>query len=106
MAILYHKNVVEVHPGDRVTIRRWFRQVDATIVHVPGISPPHKNFGDAYFQEVGVRTQAGRIYGVMVEPSTAELKETVKFCRRGTATPVIADELDDPFVENDDAEVR
>ncbi len=84
-------------PGDRVSFRHWFRQRNAHIVHVPGISPRHKDFSDGPVQEVGLKSEQGYFYGIYVDPETGFLKNTVAFRERGTlAGFVLPESLDDP----------
>lgn len=98
MVIRYHGTDLAVLPGDRVRLRRWFRYGDGLIVHVPGISPKHKDFSDDPIQEVGLKSNKGHYYGIYVDPATGFLKETVAFTARGTMEGVeVPASLDDPF---------
>jgi hypothetical protein len=93
----YFGSDILVLPGDEILFRRWFRNSSAIVVHVPGISPPHRDFGDEFVQEVGIRTAAGRIYGVAVDPASNNLPGTVKFCARGKQPAPLPEVLDDEF---------
>ena len=97
MRIKYFATDVAVMPGDQVRFRNWFRLRDALIVHVPGISPKHKDFSDGPVPEVGLQSEQGYIYGIYVDPETGYLKKTVSFRERGTLDGfVLPETLDDP----------
>lgn len=82
-AVRYFGTDVEVRLGDAVKMRRWFRNVSAVIVYVPGISQPNAFFGRHH---VGVRTEDQRYYGIIVEEGGI-LWKTVVFNARGVAPP-------------------
>lgn len=97
MVISYHATDLPVLPGDHVRFRKWFRYTDAVIVHVPGLSPKHKDFSDGPVPEVGLKSGKGYFYGIYVDPVTGFLKETVTFSTRGSLDDVVVPEsLDDP----------
>ena len=98
--ILYSADDVRVLPGDRVQFKKWFRTVPATVVFVPGLSKPHRDFPQNEVKEVGIRSEDGKVYGIVVYPESSRLRENVQFIERGEEI-AIPDSIDDPFVEND-----
>ena len=97
----YSETKTEVRPGDRVKLKRWWRYVNGTVVHVPGISKPRKDFDAGDIQEVAIKTDDGLLYGVIIEPETNNVRDTVKFCSRGGQPDPLPDVIDDPYIEND-----
>ena len=101
--IVYDACGSRVLPGDRVTMKRLFRKVPATVMFVPGISPPHREFtAPQGIEEVGIRTDAGRVYGIFVDPDTSVLRETIALVERGSMPEEpLPDVLDDEVIPND-----
>jgi hypothetical protein len=73
-----------VQLGDHVVIRRWFRSISARITYVPGISQKNDDMEFNGLTWVCVQIPGGTRYGVVVDPTTSELKKNVSFVKRGT----------------------
>lgn len=82
-------------------MKRWWRFVDGTVVHVPGISKPRRDFDAGDVQEVAIKTCDGHLYGVPIDPDTRQLRKIVRFSERGGEPEPLPDVIDDPYIENE-----
>ncbi len=92
---------VEVHPGDRVQMRRWWRFVGGVVSYVPGISKRRREFDFGPIQEIAIMTTDGKLYGIYIDPESNFLRNIVKFIERGDEPEPIPDVIDDPYIENE-----
>lgn len=81
--IRYPDGATAVLPGDRVQFKRWFRYVDGTVVHVPGLSPRRKELDDYDVQEIGIKSFDGLFYGLVIDPETKQVLKSLRFLSRG-----------------------
>ena len=99
--INYSDGKTTVMPGDKVRMKRWFRFVDGSVIHVPGISRPRKEFDNYDVQEIAIKTFDGLIYGIVVEPETNMVINSVVFIARGSMPEALPEEIDDPYTDNE-----
>jgi hypothetical protein len=99
--IQYFESDINVLPGDKVKMRRWFRQLDGVVSYVPGISMRRKEFDFGPIQNIAITTSAGRIYGIHIDPDSNHVRNIVKFVSRGDEPFPLPDVIDDPYIENE-----
>jgi len=51
-------------------------------------------------QDIGIKTYDGKLYGVVVDPDTCFVRDTVVFVERGSQLESIPHIIDDPHIEN------
>ena len=98
--IRYFDTDTAVLPGDKVQMKRWFRFVDGTVSHVPGLSKPRREFDAGGLQDVGITTYDGKLYGIVVDPDTCFVRDTGVWVARCGPPEGIPDVIDDPYIEN------
>ena len=93
--VTYHNTQIEVLPGDHVEFKIglffWRGWQPGRIYYVPGKSPRNPELERDGLSWVSVHADRGGQAGIVVDPSTQQLRHTVRFLRRAddgfTRTP-------------------
>ena len=88
MTIRYADNQI-VMLGDHVSYRSllfWRGWKSGRISYVPGVSKPHPEMEHNGLTWVGVSGADGRFRGVVVDPQTGVIKDSVEFVQRSDGT--------------------
>ena len=91
MSIRYADNEI-VLLGDHVSYRSllfWRGWKSGRISYVPGVSKPHPEMEHDALTWVGVSGEDGTFRGVIVDPRTGLVKDSVRFLRRSDGTPYL-----------------
>jgi hypothetical protein len=105
-AVTYADGITAVLPGDRVSVRLFFRRRAGEVIYVPGISKRRGSYEHNGLTWVGISLPDGWAVGEIVLPETHGLKRSVRFHGRGTESEAGADALsriDRQEAEEDDA---
>ena len=81
--VRYFDSEREVHLGDRVLLRGWFRRREASVNYVPGISEYHSEMEHNHLFWVGLAFDAGTFTGILVDPDTGCTLKNLVFLERG-----------------------
>jgi hypothetical protein len=81
--VTYADGVTAVLPGDRVSVRLFFRRRTGEVIYVPGISKKRGSYEHHGLTWVGVSLPDGWAVGTIVLPETGGLKPGVRFLGRG-----------------------
>jgi hypothetical protein len=87
--VRYDGGNVEVHLGDRVELRGWFRRRQGTVNYVAGISEPHEEmeYGGLYW--VGLALDSGIFTGALVDPDTGCTRKNLLLLDRGESSHLL-----------------
>ena len=105
--VTYADGVTQVRPGDRVSVRLFFRRRSGEVIYVPGISRRRGTYEHNGLTWVGISLADGWAVGEIVLPETGGLKKSVRFLGRGAESPDGADALkkiDAQEAEEDEAD--
>ena len=91
--VTYADGTTPVLPGDRVSVRLFFRRRTGEVIYVPGISKRRGTYEHNGLTWVGVSLADGWAIGSVVLPETGRLQKGVRFLGRGTESPESADAL-------------
>jgi hypothetical protein len=91
--VTYADGSTPVLPGDRVSVRLFFRRRTGEVIYVPGISKRRGTYEHNGLTWVGVSLADGWAIGSIVLPETGRLQATVRFLGRGTESAEAADAL-------------
>lgn len=83
-AIFYFGGTVEVKLGDEVSARDFLFRRNGRIAYLPGISRKNRNMEHDGLSWVGIKFQRGTFVGVIVDPTTSQLKKNVRFLQRSS----------------------
>lgn len=89
--VTYADGLTAVRPGDRVSVRLFFRRRAGEVIYVPGISKRRGTYEHNGLTWVGVSLADGWAVGEIVLPETQRLKPSVRFLGRGTESPAAAE---------------
>jgi hypothetical protein len=90
--------------NDAVNLHRSFRDINATVIYIPGVSPPNRYFGVGPSGCVGLKSEDGKYYGIFISDD-GELKKSVSFVARQNLPPLqIPDDLGDTMIDTEFAE--
>ncbi len=82
--LFYHGTDVEVMLGDIVPVKRLIRRnVQGTVVYIPGISPKHPDIEDEYGPQWAIELENGRILLMIYWPEGSQPKSDIKLIERG-----------------------
>jgi hypothetical protein len=87
-----YANGEAVMEGDHVSYKSmlfWRGWKPGRISYVPGVSQPHPEMEHDGLTWVGVSGDNGTFRGVLVDPDTHTIAESVKFLRRSDGTPYL-----------------
>jgi hypothetical protein len=82
-AVTYSDGKTPVLPGDRVSVRLFFRRRAGEVIYVPGISKRRGTYEHNGLTWVGVSLADGWAIGEIVLPDSQRLKPSVRFLGRG-----------------------
>jgi hypothetical protein len=92
--VTYADGKTPVLPGDRVSVRLFFRRRVGEVIYVPGISKRQGAYEHNGLTWVGISLPDGWAVGQIVLPETNGLKRTVRFLGRGGESPAGAEALE------------
>lgn len=107
--VIYADGVTQVRPGDRVSVRLFFRRRSGEVIYVPGISRRRGTYEHNGLTWVGISLADGWAVGEIVLPKTGALKKSVRFLGRGAESSDGADALkkmDAQEAEEQEADAR
>lgn len=91
--VTYADGTTPVRPGDRVSVRLFFRRRTGEVIYVPGISKRRGTYEHHGLTWVGISLADGWAVGEIVLPKTTRLKPGVRFLGRGSESPAAADAM-------------
>jgi hypothetical protein len=84
--VTYHNTQIEVLPGDHVEFKMWAAfwrgWQPGRVYYVPGLSRRNAELERDGMSWVSVHSNRGGQAGIWIEPSTQQLRHTVRFLRR------------------------
>jgi|WetSurMetagenome_2_1015567.scaffolds.fasta_scaffold19481_5 hypothetical protein len=81
--LFYYGTQIEVHVGDRIRIRRWFRQdLEGVVCYIPGVSPRHTELEYEDVKKWAFKTTDGTTWATVYSPEQAQPKKKMKFVAR------------------------
>lgn len=80
--ILYSSGT-EVHLGDKVLKKGFFRKKPGIIAYLPGVSEKRDYMEFNELRWVGIKFEDGTMTGTIVLPGTNQLKKSIVFLTRG-----------------------
>jgi hypothetical protein len=92
-SVTYADGTTSVLPGDRVSLRLFFRRRAGEVIYVPGISKRRGTYEHNGLTWVGVSLPDGWAIGEIVLPETRTLKPSVRFLGRGTESLAAAEAM-------------
>ena len=92
--VTYADGATPVLPGDRVSVRLFFRRRVGEVIYVPGISKRQGAYEHNGLMWVGISLPDGWAVGQIVLPETNGLKRSVRYLGRGSESPAGAEALE------------
>ena len=102
----YADGSTQVLPGDRVSVRLFFRRRQGEVIYVPGISRRRGTYEHHGLKWVGVSLADGWAIGSIVLPETGTLQKSVRFLGRGSESPEAAEAVQRIDVQDAEEEAR
>ena len=90
--LFYYGTNVEVRLGDRIMWRRLFRRdIEGTVVYIPGISPVHPDLEYEGIRQWAVELDDGGILVMLYWPENrkGQPRSNIKFLGRGQPKPLL-----------------
>jgi hypothetical protein len=85
MAVRYFDGSTDVHLGDRVALKLFFKERTGRVVYVPGISAFNAEFEYDGMKWVGVRLDDRSLVATPILTKTGSLKKKIKFIGRDSS---------------------
>ena len=91
--VTYFDGSTPVRPGDRVSVRIFFRRRAGEVIYVPGISQRRGTYEHSGLRWVGISLAGSWAVGTIVLPETGALQKSVRFIERGAESAAAAEAL-------------
>jgi hypothetical protein len=91
--LYYHDTKIEVHLGDEVRVKRWFRRdLEGYVCYLPGAGPIHAEMEFEDVHQWGIRLTDGTVLQIVYSPEQGQPGRNIVFLRRGNSAGLMPDE--------------